>query len=270
MHPSITTRALRSPRLAPSLHQAAKVEYLIPARRANRAPLVPLASNSSSSDSRRSRGTRTRPRSSCFNTSTSDLRDVIAPHPLTSPPPPPVAPRLTLTSGRPRPTAASRTSPPWSEAEGSAAAADVLARQRELPTGGYGTPKEAAGLARHVPGRARNEPPRADAVTGQTSDRRPNVEGVSDGATPAGAFRSNRRQPHSAPISRRRDGAVHRELTEGWRSLPRATAARCGLDYLRRSLRRIPPTTAKRRIAPMIQTHGKLLGDSSVAFSAVG
>jgi len=28
------------------------------------------------------------------------------------------------------------------------------------------------GLARHVPGSARNERPRADAVTGQTSDRR--------------------------------------------------------------------------------------------------
>jgi hypothetical protein len=55
---------------------------------------------------------------------------------------------------------------------GSAAAADVLARQREQPTGGYGTPKGAARLARHVPGRARNEPPRADAVTGQTSDCR--------------------------------------------------------------------------------------------------
>ncbi len=75
-------------------------------------------------------------------------------------------------SGRPRPTAASRSSPPWSEAEGSAAAADVLARQRELPTGGYGTAKGAAGLARHVPTRAKNEPGRADAVTGQTSDRR--------------------------------------------------------------------------------------------------
>jgi len=35
-----------------------------------------------------------------------------------------------------------------------------------------GTPKGAAGPARHVPTRARNEPGRADAVTGQTSDRR--------------------------------------------------------------------------------------------------
>ena len=77
--------------------------------------------------------------------------------------------------GRPRPTAASRSSPPWSEAEGSAAAADVLARQRELPMGGYGTPKGAAGLARHVPTRAKNEPGRVPTrvgMTGQTSDRR--------------------------------------------------------------------------------------------------
>ena len=73
---------------------------------------------------------------------------------------------------RRRPTAASRTSPPWSVAEGSAAAADVLARQGEQPTGGYGTPKGAAGLARNVPTRARNEPGRADDVTGQTSDCR--------------------------------------------------------------------------------------------------
>ena len=48
----------------------------------------------------------------------------------------------------------------------------LLARQREQPTGGTGTAKGAARLARHVPGRARNEPLRADAVTGQTSDRR--------------------------------------------------------------------------------------------------
>jgi len=75
-------------------------------------------------------------------------------------------------SPRRRPTAASWTSPPWSEAEGSAAAADVLARQREQPKGRYGTHKGAAGLARHVPGRAKNEPLRADAVTGQTSDCR--------------------------------------------------------------------------------------------------
>jgi len=75
-------------------------------------------------------------------------------------------------SPRRRPTAASWTSPPCSEAEGSAAAADVLARQGEQPTGGYGTPKGAAGLARHVPGRAKNMPLRADAVTGQTSDCR--------------------------------------------------------------------------------------------------
>ena len=32
----------------------------------------------------------------------------------------------------------------------------------------------------------------------------------SDGATPAGAFPFYRRQPHSAPISRQRDSAVHR------------------------------------------------------------
>ena len=63
-------------------------------------------------------------------------------------------------------------SPPWSEAQGFAAAADALARQRELPTGGYGTPKGAAGLARHMPGRAKNEPGRADDVTGQPSDCR--------------------------------------------------------------------------------------------------
>jgi len=75
-------------------------------------------------------------------------------------------------SARARPTAAPRTSPPWSVAEGFAAAADVLARQGEQPTGGYGTPKGAAGLARHVPGPVRNERPRADGVTGQTSDRR--------------------------------------------------------------------------------------------------
>ena len=35
-----------------------------------------------------------------------------------------------------------------------------------------GTPKGAAGLARDVPTRAKNEPGRADDVTGQTSDRR--------------------------------------------------------------------------------------------------
>jgi hypothetical protein len=65
-------------------------------------------------------------------------------------------------SGRPRPTTASRMSPPWSVAEGSAAAADVLARQREQPTGGYGTPKP---VARCVPGRAqRSKPGRADIV----------------------------------------------------------------------------------------------------------
>jgi hypothetical protein len=39
------------------------------------------------------------------------------------------------TPARARPTAAPRTSPPWSEAEGSAAAADAK-RQREQPTGG--------------------------------------------------------------------------------------------------------------------------------------
>ena len=80
------------------------------------------------------------------------------------------------------------TSPPWSEAQGSAAAADAK-RQREQPTGGYGTARGAAGPARRVPGRARTEPPRADDVTGQTSDCPPNVHGASDGATPAGAFR---------------------------------------------------------------------------------
>ncbi len=42
-------------------------------------------------------------------------------------------------------------------------------------------------MARHVPGRARNEPPRADAMTGQTSDCRPNVHG---GSTGAGCARS--------------------------------------------------------------------------------
>jgi len=43
---------------------------------------------------------------------------------------------LNPTLARARPTAATRSSPPRSEAEGSAAAADVLARQREQPTGG--------------------------------------------------------------------------------------------------------------------------------------
>jgi hypothetical protein len=81
---------------------------------------------------------------------------------------------------RRRPTAASRTSPPWSVAEGFAAAAGMSEAKRSGATGGRGssrravagTPKEAAGPARHVPGCARNEPPRADDVTGQTSDRR--------------------------------------------------------------------------------------------------
>lgn len=62
-------------------------------------------------------------------------------------------PRRSRHSARARPTAAPRTSPPRSEAEGSAAAADAK-RQREQPTGGYGTPKGAAGSARHVPGSA--------------------------------------------------------------------------------------------------------------------
>lgn len=72
----------------------------------------------------------------------------------------------------PQPRALARPARSFKRLEGSAAAADVLARQREQPTGGYGTPKGAAGLARHVPTRAKNEPGRADDVTGQTSDCR--------------------------------------------------------------------------------------------------
>ena len=101
-------------------------------------------------------------------------------------------------------------SPPWSEAEGFAAADDAK-RQREQPTGGYGTPKGAAGLARHVPGRAKNEPLRADDVTGQTSDCRCTTKARATARLLRGRFHSSAK-PHSAPISRRRDGAVHRRL----------------------------------------------------------
>jgi len=188
----------------------------------------------------------------------------------------PINSRRSRHSARARPTAASRTSPPWSVAEGSAAAADAK-RQREhramgmagvdcrrqpararlagrrasqLPTGGrrhtQGSPGEPG--ARHVPGSARaersetdcrrqprrgersesNERPRADAVTGQTSDRPTNVHGTSTGAMPAGRFRSHSRLAGTLfrPISRQRASAAHRELTEGWRSSLCATAAR--------------------------------------------
>jgi hypothetical protein len=60
------------------------VAYLIPASRANCAPLAPLLSNSSSNNSRRCAGTHTRPRPSCFKISALTLVDVIGTHPLTS------------------------------------------------------------------------------------------------------------------------------------------------------------------------------------------
>jgi len=55
-----------------------------------------------------------------------------------------------------------------SDWKGLRAAADVLARQREQPTGGYGTPKP---VARCVPTRAKNEPGRADIVTPSAVER---------------------------------------------------------------------------------------------------
>ena len=125
-------------------------------------------------------------------------------------------------SRRRRPTAASRSSPPWSEAEGSAAAAGMSEAKRSGATGDRGssrravagTPKGAAGPARHVPGRARNEPGRADDVTGQTSDRRCATKARATARCLRGRFDSNPGLPgHSAPISRQRDGAVHRRMT---------------------------------------------------------
>ena len=59
--------------------QFAKVEYLIPASRANFAPLVPHRSNSSGNASRRCADARTRPRTSCFRTSVFAFRDVTVP-----------------------------------------------------------------------------------------------------------------------------------------------------------------------------------------------
>jgi hypothetical protein len=105
----------------------------------------------------------------------------------------PINSRRSRHSARARPTAATRTSPPRSEAEGFAAAADVLARQGEQPTGGYGTPKP---VARCVPGRAqRSKPGRADIVT------------------PSAVERPRRESRRGVCFSRLRDETVHRELS---------------------------------------------------------
>ncbi len=83
--PHCSLKASPQPRsLRRLVTQFANVAYLIPASRANFAPLAPLRSNSSSSASRRSADTRTRPRTSCFRTSVLAFIDVIGVHALTS------------------------------------------------------------------------------------------------------------------------------------------------------------------------------------------
>jgi len=74
------------------------------------------------------------------------------------------------------------------------------------------SPKGAAGPARHVPTRARNEPGRADAVTGQTSDRRCTTKARATARLLRGDFDLTG-EAALRPISRRRDGAGHREWT---------------------------------------------------------
>jgi len=115
----------------------------------------------------------------------------------------------------PQPRGLARPARSFKRLEGSAAAADAK-RQGEQPTGGYGTAKGAAGPARHVPTRARNEPGRADDVTVQTSDRRC--------ATTA---RATARLLHRSAATA---GGVTERLTtldQGWRTLlPRASASR--------------------------------------------
>lgn len=139
-------------------------------------------------------------------------------------------PRRSRTQAGPAPPQPRGHSPPRSEAEGSAAAADVLARQREQPTGGYGTPK---GTARCVPWRVRNEPPRADIVT---SARRPNNHGASTGGLPAGRLPQHGEAARFAPSSRQHASAGHRRCTEGLafvatRVSVRAWTARPTLHY---------------------------------------
>jgi len=57
-----------------------------------------------------------------------------------------------------------------------------------------------------------NERPRADAVTGQTSDRRCTTKARATARLLRGDFDLTG-EAALRPISRRRDGAVHRELT---------------------------------------------------------
>lgn len=77
------------------------------------------------------------------------------------------------------------------------------------------TPKGAAGGRSDV---ARNEPLSAGR---KTSDRPANHHRASDGAMPAGALLSNRRQPHSAPTSRQRDNRSEAEMDRSDSDVPR-------------------------------------------------
>jgi len=82
----------------------------------------------------------------------------------------------------PQPRGLARPARSFKRLEGSAAAAGMSEAKRSAATGDRGSSRRAvAGTpmrspdesgARHVPTRAKNEPGRADAVTGQTSDRR--------------------------------------------------------------------------------------------------
>jgi len=113
-----------------------------------------------------------------------------------------------------------------SEAKRSGATGDRGSSRRAVA----GTPKGAAGLARHVPTRAKNEPGRADDVTGQTSDRRCTTKARATARLLRGDFDSIG-VAALRPISRRRDGAVHRRLTRvGGRRYARqrlGVASRC-------------------------------------------
>jgi len=134
---------------------------------------------------RRSRKTLNVPKSQTLRPAESGAR---MEHPINS--------RRSRHSARARPTAATRTSPPRSEAEGSAAAAAPAAlggSRGSSRRAVAGTPKGAAGPARHVPGRAKERAATSRCRDGP--DQRPplNVHGASDGATPAGTFRFHSR-----------------------------------------------------------------------------
>lgn len=131
-------------------------------------------------------------------------------------------------------TTPQRTSPPRSaERRNDERNEGVCGRVRheELATKatlGAVTAGAADGRLQHNEVQRRRRPARCGEVQraaeeGHTDAERPaNHQRASDGAMPAGALLSDRRQPHSAPTSRQRDGAVVCSST-GW-PLLRATA----------------------------------------------